>query len=158
MTISTDKNTHDFEKLEEETLGQLGQFVAPEPLPRQRKQALFSKIMANVEPSSDHREPEFLTVRADEGQWFEFLPHVEKKILFVDHQRHVESYLLRMCAGAELPKHPHAGSEYCLVLEGDIHFDDLELQAGDFHLAKPGSWHAKASTRGGALLYLESPV
>ena len=48
--------------------------------------------------------------------------------------------------------------EYCIVLEGDVSFDDLDLSAGDFHFARQGSSHSIARSRGGALVYLESAI
>jgi hypothetical protein len=44
--------------------------------------------------------------------------------------------------------------EECLVIEGDLHFGDLELHAGDFHVALKGMIHPAARSVNGCLLYI----
>jgi hypothetical protein len=39
------------------------------------------------------------------------------------------------------------------MLSGDAFFGDLLLQAGDFHLAPPGSEHGVSTTDSGALAF-----
>jgi len=97
-----------------------------------------------------------VTIRADEGQWIEIEPLLERKLLKVDHETGIESYLLRLQPGAAPQRHQHDADELCLVLEGDVSFDDIHLRAGDYHCARKGSWHGRASTVQGALLFLQS--
>ena len=147
--------------LDDAMLGLLGEAQTPAEMPAPRKSKLFSRIMAgidNAESSGDRssRRSGFVTVRADEGEWIVLAPKIEKKLLFLDRERSVEAYLLRIHPGGEVPRHVHQADEYCLVLEGDVSFDDIHLKAGDFHLARRDSWHETARSQGGALLYLES--
>lgn len=144
--------------LDDETLNRVGDALAPEKMPIQRKKAVFSKIMTKIEQREQGREPDFITVRASKGKWEHLMPKVDKKVLFVDIERKTEAYLLRLQPGAELPRHSHDSDEYCMVLEGDVMFDDIELHEGDFHLARQGSWHSMARSSSGALLYLESSI
>jgi RNA polymerase sigma-70 factor, ECF subfamily len=147
--------------LDDVMMGLLGEAQTPVAMLARRKRKLFSQIMARIdnEESSDDRSSRrsgFVTVRADEGEWFVLAPKIEKKLLFLDQERRVEAYLLRIQPGGEVPRHLHQADEYCLVLEGDVSFDDIHLKAGDFHLARCGSWHETARSQDGALLYLES--
>jgi len=57
-------------------------------------------------------------------------------------------------SGGRLPAHVHDGEEECIMLSGDAFFGDLLVQAGDFHLAPPGSEHGVTTTDGGALAFL----
>lgn len=99
---------------------------------------------------------DLITVRADQGAWHELAPGVHRKDLHEDPVGGTRSFLLRFAAGARLDAHDHAGDEYCMMLEGDVRFDDLELRAGDFHLAPRGTPHGPAISRAGALLYIQA--
>lgn len=147
--------------LDDAMLGLLGEAQMPAKMPVHQKSRLFSQIMAridNEESSEDRSSPRsgFVTVRTNEGEWIVVAPKIEKKRLFLDRERNVEACLLRIQPGGEMPRHLHKADEYCLVLEGDVAFDDIHLKAGDFHLACCGSWHETARSQNGALLYLES--
>ena len=54
--------------------------------------------------------------------------------------------------GALFPAHAHDDDEEAYVLSGDLAFDDLVLNAGDYHLARPGVRHPVGRTRGGCML------
>jgi anti-sigma factor ChrR (cupin superfamily) len=56
--------------------------------------------------------------------------------------------LLRYCAGAEVPRHEHTGTEYLLVLQGSQTDDRATYQAGDFIINFTGSSHGVASKDG----------
>ncbi len=144
--------------LDQEVVGLIGESLRPENLSPNRKNKLFSGIMARVEELDDNEFPSHVTVRADQGEWITIAPKIDKKLLFTDSQRRIEAYLLRVQAGAELPAHIHEQDEYCLVLEGDVSFENLHLSAGDFHFARRGSRHSKVTSKGGALVYLESGI
>jgi anti-sigma factor ChrR (cupin superfamily) len=92
------------------------------------------------------------TVRAGEGQWEPFSPGIERKVLSFDRARKRVTLLIRAQAGAEFPAHDHDDDEQSYVLSGDLMFDDLVLQAGDYHLARAGERHPVARTRGGCML------
>jgi quercetin dioxygenase-like cupin family protein len=94
------------------------------------------------------------TMRRDEGTWDETgVTGVRIRRLFVDRQRNQFTGLVRMAPGTAYPRHVHDGPEECLVLEGDLSVgDEIQLAAGDYQYAPPGSLHGIQSTRGGCLL------
>jgi len=96
----------------------------------------------------------FVTVRANEGEWVEIAPQVHSKLLHNDGGS--RSYLLRLAPGGRVPAHSHPAEETCVVLEGSAALGDVEVHAGDFHLALAGSVHGEITSRTGALLYLRA--
>ncbi len=62
------------------------------------------------------------------------------------------TFFIRAQAGAEFPAHEHDDDEESYVLSGDLSFDDLVLNAGDYHLARPGVRHPVGRTKGGCML------
>ncbi len=143
--------------LDQDTLELLGSAPARTHVPAERMANLRNKVMRRVE-NKEATNSSFITIRSDDGQWIEIEPLLEKKILSVNHETGIESYLLRLHPGATPDRHLHDKDELCLVLAGDVSFDDIQLEAGDFHLAHKGSWHGRASTVHGALLFLQSGV
>jgi hypothetical protein len=105
---------------------------------------LFDRVRANWS--------RFLTVRGGDGKWIEIAPGVQFKLLHDDGR--VRSFLLRLAAGARLPAHSHSADEACIVVEASARLGDVEVQAGDFHLACEGSVHGEVTSRTGALLFL----
>ncbi|MDT7778764.1 MAG: hypothetical protein QOC99_1276 [Acidobacteriota bacterium] len=100
----------------------------------------------------------FLVVRAGEGKWFETKDAgISYKLLFADRERGTFTTLVRMEAGARIPRHRHLGVEQCLVLEGDVRSGVVEMLAGDFNCSLPGSIHDELRTEKGALLLIVSP-
>ena len=97
----------------------------------------------------------FVTLRGstqpDEG-WVELLPKAHAKLLFSDGS--AESYMIRLEPGAWAPAHEHPADEECLVLEGTLWQGDVFLQAGDFHVARPGMKHGELRTDTGALVFI----
>jgi len=97
----------------------------------------------------------FITLRGstvrDEG-WVELLPKAHAKLLFTDGV--AESYMIRLEPGAWAPAHEHPADEECLVLEGTLWQGDVFLQAGDFHVARPGMKHGELRTDTGALVFI----
>jgi hypothetical protein len=100
----------------------------------------------------------FLVVRAGEGKWFKTEDAgVSYKLLFADCERGTFTTLVKMEAGARIPRHRHLGVEQCLVLEGDVRSGTVEMAAGDFNCSLPGSVHDELVTNNGALLLIVSP-
>ena len=143
--------------LDQDTLELLGSAPASAHVPAQRMAQLRSRVMRRVDEETAKSNP-YITIAAGEGQWIEIEPRMEKKVLNVNKETGIESYLLRLHPGANPDRHRHDDDELCIVLEGDVSFDDVHLKAGDFHLARKGSWHGRASTVNGALLFLQSGV
>ncbi|MDQ3816820.1 MAG: cupin domain-containing protein [Acidobacteriota bacterium] len=98
--------------------------------------------------------PQLLTVRAAEGEWHELLEGVAVKQLYVDAERGTVTSLFKLQPGASLPIHFHAGTEECLVLEGDLRTDEIVLHRGDYHCAPKGSRHPLIMSVTGALLLI----
>lgn len=141
--------------LDRETLEILGS--APEIMAQSAsgQARLREQVMARVDEETKVSS-NYLTIRENDGDWNEIAPQVKKKVLRVDHETGEELFLLRMQPGATLEEHDHSTNELCMVLEGDVSFDDFHLKAGDFHYALKGSSHGTASTVSGALLFLQT--
>ena len=121
-----------------------------------RMQSLRSNIMARVAEQEAENRPDMLTIRADAGGWEEVSDKIRKKILHIDEENGIETYLLKIEAGAKDAPHIHTSDEHCIVLEGDVCFGDIHLNAGDYHLAPKGSKHDEAHSVHGALLYIQT--
>lgn len=97
----------------------------------------------------------FITLRksVDAGEgWVELLPKAHAKLLFTDGQ--AESYMIRLEPGAWAPEHEHPADEECFVIEGTLWQGDVFLEAGDFHVARPGMKHGELRTDTGALVFI----
>ena len=96
-------------------------------------------------------------VRSQEGDWEELaVPGVFVKQLDVDRERRMVTMLVRMEPGTSYPRHLHAGSEGCFVLEGELKVGGEILRAGDYQRAGTGSTHDIQSTETGCLLLITS--
>lgn len=120
---------------------------------------LFDRIKARIAETetADSAKPQGAlagsrTVRADEGKWEPMCAGIERKVLSFDRERNRVTLLIRAQAGAEFPAHDHDEDEESYVLSGDLMFDDLVLNAGDYHLARAGQRHPVARTRHGCML------
>jgi len=121
-----------------------------------RMQSLRSNIMARVDKQEAISHRDMLTIRADTGDWEDVSDKIRKKVLHVDEDNGIETYLLKIEAGAKDAPHIHTSDEHCIVLEGDVCFGDIHLNAGDYHLAPKGSKHDEAHSVHGALLYIQT--
>lgn len=95
-----------------------------------------------------------LTVSAADGRWETLGEGVECKLLCRDGD--YVSRFLRLRPGGYLPETRCAGSEECMLLEGDAFFGDRLVCAGDFHLTPEGTVPAALSSEQGALLFVRS--
>ena len=143
--------------LDNDTLELLGSVSARADLPAQRLSLLRDRVLHRIDEEQAASTPH-VTIRGEEGAWIDIVQLVTKKVLNVNHETGIESYLLRLLPGATLEQHRHDEDELCIVLEGDVSIGDLHLKAGDYHYANKGSWHGRASTVHGALLFLQSGV
>ena len=98
--------------------------------------------------------PGTLTKRAGTANWFEISPGIEGRLLHVDRAQNRQYLLIRMAPGASYHPHSHDADEQSLVLEGDLSFGDLNLKAGDFHVATPSSSHPPGRTVNGCLVHV----
>jgi quercetin dioxygenase-like cupin family protein len=74
---------------------------------------------------------------------------IETKVLLRDAATGMVTVLVRMAPGTSAPHHRHAAVEESYVLEGDVTISGVEMKAGDYCRAEPGSVHTGISTRGG---------
>ena len=112
---------------------------------------LFAAIEAQLDAPIPLAEAS-LTIRADDDLWEPIREGLEKKHLFRDEAKGVESFILRYAPGTRVSAHMHTSVEECYLLEGDLRLGEVELAPGDFHVAMPGTEHAYGESVGGALL------
>jgi anti-sigma factor ChrR (cupin superfamily) len=146
----------------EQTVTQLA-FDAPEAMPPAgAREKLMARLASEAgptspAPTSQHDRSQPLTVRADEGKWFEMCEGVLCKQLFADPTRKTVTTLLKLNPGARMPMHRHRGIEECYVIEGDVSANNQHLTTGDYTCAMEGSIHHPISTVNGALLLIVAP-
>jgi anti-sigma factor ChrR (cupin superfamily) len=90
---------------------------------------LRERVLKIATPAPAEGRREMTIVRQDEGAWLQSpVPGVQMKRLLGD-----KTLLVRMQAGAVLPKHEHREAEQCYVLEGSVtDSDGVTVHAGDF--------------------------
>ena len=98
--------------------------------------------------------PSFQIVRAGEGDWRTLVPGVSAKRLYEESAAGSVALLVRMEPGAKYPPHSHAGVEHCYVLQGDLHFGDLVLHAGDYQAARASTDHRESHTVDGCIVLI----
>jgi quercetin dioxygenase-like cupin family protein len=113
---------------------------------------LRDKLLARIQQS----EPPagIRVVRADEGAWHPLVPGVAAKRLYQESQTGNVALLVRMEPGAKYPPHSHADVEHCYVLQGDLHFGDFVLRAGDYQCAGVSTSHRDSHTVNGCLVLI----
>ena len=67
-------------------------------------------LWSRIEALIDDGGPDTLTIRAEEGEWHEIYPGIQRKMLYRNAADGTQSYLLRIAPGAEIPAHPRSGS------------------------------------------------
>ena len=114
---------------------------------------LFQAVLARIE-SEGTQLPGSVTVRGEEAGWAPLSEGVSYRVLREETKTGRQSILIRMQPGAVYQPHPHDTDEECLVIEGDLWFGNLELRAGDFHVAFKGTTHPASRTATGCLLHV----
>jgi len=90
--------------------------------------------------------------------WQTLAPGLSLRLLAWPRDSGVAPFLLRLDAGTAIPPHRHRHDEWCLLLEGEMHSEDLLLLPGDFQLARAGGLHREVASERGALLYIHGDV
>jgi len=116
---------------------------------------LFQAVLARIDSEGTHL-PGSITLRGAEAGWLPLSEGVTYRILREKNDAGRQSVLIRMRPGAIYQSHPHDADEECFVIEGDLLFGDLELRAGDFHVAFKGTVHPAARTKTGCLLHIST--
>lgn len=137
-------------------------FAAPEaePPPGAREKLLAHLSEDAPKPAPREELPrqvdlsQFLTVRADEGDWKEASEGIFIKRLFVDETSRTVTSLYKLMPGAYVPTHRHLGVEECYIIEGDFHTNEGVLGPGDFTIAMKDSVHPTLYSQNGALLLI----
>lgn len=111
---------------------------------------LFARIQAAIATQSQTATP--VTIRGDEGAWETLTEGVERKMLWSAGPNGRVTFLVRVAPGAKILAHEHHDDEECYVVSGDVTFDTLTLNAGDYHLARRGIPHAQGSSVNGCVL------
>ena len=125
------------------------QTAEAEPLPS----GMFEKILDRIEGEGANL-PGTLTKRAAAATWLEISPGIKGRVLHIDRAQNRQYLLIRMAPGAHYHPHAHDADEQTLVIEGDLHFGDLELRAGDYHVATPATSHPPGRTVNGCLVHV----
>jgi len=157
--MSKKSNPESAQALDQKTLELLGSELQPVALPAERMQKLRTRVMQRIDNEKEaNLSLDLVTIRSDEGPWVEIAPGLRKKVLHFNPDTGEESYLLRAEPGAQTPPHDHEFDELCLVLEGDVAYDNVKLKAGDYHFAPKGSHHSTARTINGTLVFLQNRI
>ena len=119
----------------------------------QPSSGLFEKILGRID-SEGLNIPGTLTKRAGSAAWVEISPGIKGRVLHIDRAQNRQYVLIRMAPGAYYHPHSHDADEQTLVIEGDLSFGDLELHAGDYHVATPNSSHPPGRTVNGCLVHV----
>jgi quercetin dioxygenase-like cupin family protein len=125
--------------------------LRPDKLAPEKLDGMRQRIRRRVR---EKHAPGTRTIRSDELNWRETMPGVRTKVLSEEKAAGMQTFLVHMDPGAEVPEHLHPVHEECLVLRGDLQIGELELSAGDAHFADPGSTHATLRTRNGVVLLI----
>lgn len=134
-----------------ETAREIDAAIAPAELSDEQRSSLRKRVLQRAR---DEAPAGTSTLRAADGQWIEWAPHIQMRILRRDAKTRYQMVLLRMQPGGVMPAHRHAREEEFIVLEGDCDIGSHRLQAGDIHLAAAGSWHPAITTQTGVLVLL----
>jgi len=147
--------------------------LTPVPPPARVKDAMMERIAAadsaeridRADSAMQAPGPAFAELRDvfiqrdQDAAWRSIgLPGIRIRTLFMDRQRDLHTFLMRVEPGAELPPHPHAGAEDCYVLEGDFESFGTTFRAGDYVRAPAGSMHGASRSPSGCLVLITTAI
>ena len=115
----------------------------------------FQSLLGRIDSEGSHQLG-WITQRAAEAPWVAMGEGVAYRVLREDPAAGRRAVLIRMQPGAVYPSHTHEIDEECFVIEGDLHFGDIEFHAGDFLVALKGTVHPASRTVNGCLLHVTS--
>jgi quercetin dioxygenase-like cupin family protein len=97
--------------------------------------------------------------RVHRGDWIDLdFPGIQRRVLFRDPERNMQTSMLRMAPGSEIPEHFHRVVEECFVLEGEIESYGTSFFAGDYIRAPAGTHHGLTRSEKGCLLLLTTEL
>lgn len=127
----------------------LGALPAKAPAPR-RTAAMRAALLKTVKAADTDQ----ILLRAGTGEWINFAPNVDMRILFDDGQ--TRSWLARFGRGGTIPSHIQTGDEEAIVLQGWCYLGDEKICTGDYHRISKGQRHGKIVSPEGCLIFVRS--
>lgn len=117
---------------------------------------LFDKILCKID--QQETAPGTSTVPMSEGVWENIAPGIERKIVYVNRSEGVQSYFVRMQAGATLQEHDHDADEQCVILQGQLEIGGVVFDAGTYHLARRGIPHVQITAHSDAIFFIHGAL
>ncbi len=144
-------NADDFELLDE----QFGRALPSNEIAARLKQRILDGVRADIQQQPLwHKASKLPTVRAHEGEWLDFLPKIQLKIL--RKEKETSTFLLKVAPGGKIPAHDHPHDEECFLVEGEIWLGGELMQAGDYQLAPKGMPHGGGYSETGCVLMIRA--
>ena len=135
---------------------ELAESVGQEP-PSSLRQRLLGKIASAPRiPGIILDKGGVLVARPDEMSWMPLAPGIEFKLLSRESERHYNTSLVKMAAGAHYPPHRHGDVEELFLLSGDLHLAGDVMRAGDYCRAEAGTVHDDSYTELGCLFLVRA--
>lgn len=113
---------------------------------------LFGQIMSRID--QQETAPGTSTIAMSDGVWEDIAPGIERKIVYVNRVEGVQSYFVRMQAGATLQEHEHDADEQCVILQGQLEIGGEIFEAGTYHLARRGIPHVPITAHSDAIFFI----
>lgn len=131
----------------------------PPPDVRNKLIAAINDIDCDKKPAETNRsEQQFVSIRANDGEWINPQKGVFCKSLYVDEVSGMATSLVKMMPGTSLTAHRHEGVEQFFILEGDCSVCGEILRPGDYHRAPAGTVHESTYTVNGTMFLLVAPL
>ncbi|MGO9451979.1 MAG: cupin domain-containing protein [Candidatus Binataceae bacterium] len=106
----------------------------------------------NEEASAINGAPQSAIYVLSEIAWTQESPGLQRKQIWTRHDGMPQASLLRLEAGATLPRHRHIGEEFIFVIEGSYADASGEVRAGDMNYLPDGYVHTVSSSNGATVL------
>ena len=136
--------------LNEVTSG-LGSSHSAEPPAHLRERLLERTHGSRQAPGLVFEQNGILVARSTDIPWRTMGPGIQVKLLYTDAERKYRTTLVRMDAGAYMPKHHHKEIEELFILSGELHVQGQIARAGDYCRAEANTIHEAAFTPSGAM-------
>lgn len=120
------------------------------PAPATVRGALMAAAGITADPAHPVLD-KFTYLMNGEGWNEPMLPGIRIKPLFTNPKTGHRAFLLELEPGTQLPEHPHAGYEECLILRGDLINEGCRMGPGDYVRATPSTQHLEVYTEQGCL-------
>jgi anti-sigma factor ChrR (cupin superfamily) len=139
-----------------EVSAQIGASVPADPPAELRQRVLERARRTPRFPGVILEEQGLLIFRAAEVEWRDFAEGIQFKPLYMDSDRHYNTVLVRMAAGASIPAHRHQDVEEVFVLSGDLHVSGEVMVPGDYCRAVADSVHGTTFSETGCVFLVRA--